>query len=84
MDRSLRRGESIERDELLHRLVEIQYERRDLELLRGTFRVRGDVVELFPAYEETAYRVEMSVSVRNAGTLPTLSARMTKVPLPFN
>ncbi len=55
----LRRGDCIERDELLHRLVEIQYERRDLELLRGTFRVRGDVVELFPAYEETAYRIEM-------------------------
>ncbi len=55
----LRRGESIDRDELLHRLVEIQYERRDLELLRGTFRARGDVVELFPAYEETAYRVEL-------------------------
>ena len=55
----LERGARADRDELLHRLVEIQYERRDMELLRGTFRVRGDVVEVFPAYERTAYRVEM-------------------------
>ena len=42
----------------VRRLVDIQYERNDLELLRGSFRVRGDIVELLPAYEETAYRVE--------------------------
>ena len=53
------RGGTIERDDLLHRLVEVQYERSDLELVRGTFRVRGDVVEVFPAYEETAYRIEL-------------------------
>ena len=55
----LERGQICDRDELLRKLVNIQYVRRDLELLRGTFRVRGDVVEIFPAYEETAYRVEM-------------------------
>jgi excinuclease ABC subunit B len=55
----LERGERTDRDRLLRSLVDIQYERRDLELLRGCFRVRGDVVEVFPAYEETAYRVEM-------------------------
>ncbi len=53
------RGAEVDRDDLLRKLVDIQYERRDLELLRGTFRVRGDVVEIFPAYEETAYRIEM-------------------------
>jgi excinuclease ABC subunit B len=53
------RGGTLERDELLRALINIQYERRDLELLRGSFRVRGDVVEIFPAYEETAYRVGM-------------------------
>ncbi len=53
------RGARIDRDDLLRKLVDIQYVRRDLELLRGTFRARGDVVEVLPAYEETAYRIEM-------------------------
>jgi excinuclease ABC subunit B len=49
----------IVRDDLLSRLVEIQYERNDFDFHRGTFRVRGDVVEIFPAYEaDTAIRVE--------------------------
>jgi len=53
------RGEELRRDELLRRLVDIQYERNDVDFHRGTFRVRGDVVEIFPAYEETtAVRVE--------------------------
>ncbi len=56
---SLRPGMEMERDELLHRLVEIQYDRNDVEFDRGTFRVRGDVVEIFPAgYEKSALRVE--------------------------
>ena len=53
------RGATVDRDDLLQRLVQIQYRRSDMELLRGTFRVRGDVVEIFPAYEQTAYRVEL-------------------------
>jgi excinuclease ABC subunit B len=53
------RGEVLDRDDLLQRLVMIQYRRSDMELLRGTFRVRGDVVEILPAYEQTAYRVEL-------------------------
>src|SRR6187397_783630 len=53
------KGEEFRRDELLRRLVDIQYERNDVDFHRGTFRVRGDVVEIFPAYEEaTAIRVE--------------------------
>jgi excinuclease ABC subunit B len=52
-------GQTLDRDMLLRRLVEMQYERNDIDFHRGTFRVRGDVVEVFPAYEdETAVRIE--------------------------
>ena len=52
-------GKDISREEMLHRLIEIQYERNDIDFHRGTFRVRGDVVEIFPPYEdEQALRVE--------------------------
>ena len=55
----MERGEEMRRDELLRRLVDIQYDRNDIDFHRGTFRVRGDVVEIFPAYEEhVAIRVE--------------------------
>ena len=55
----LEEGMEIGRDHLLRRLVEIQYERNDIDFHRGTFRVRGDVVEIFPAYEEErAIRVD--------------------------
>jgi excinuclease ABC subunit B len=53
------KGEELLRDNLLRRLVDIQYERNDVDFHRGTFRVRGDVVEIFPAYEnDVAIRVE--------------------------
>ncbi len=53
------RGEELRRDVLLRQLVDIQYERNDVDFHRGTFRVRGDVVEIFPTYEqETAIRIE--------------------------
>src|SRR5258706_13557250 len=53
------KGEELPRDELLRRLVDVQYERNDVDFHRGSFRVRGDVVEGFPAYEhETAIRIE--------------------------
>ena len=55
----LQRGGMIDRDELLHRLVAILYNRRDIDFQRGTFRARGDVIECWPAYEEFAYRIEM-------------------------
>jgi excinuclease ABC subunit B len=55
----LQKGEELRRDVLLRQLVDIQYERNDVDFHRGTFRVRGDVVEIFPTYEhETAIRVE--------------------------
>ena len=53
------KGDSIERNKLLRRLIDIQYERNDIQFVRGTLRVRGDVVEVFPAYEEFAYRIEL-------------------------
>ena len=56
---SLRRGGKIRRDKLLRHLVDIQYDRNDLTLVRGTFRARGDVIEIFPAYEEITVRVEL-------------------------
>src|SRR5262245_59013689 len=52
-------GAEIERDKLLRRLVDIQYTRNDMAFNRGTFRVRGDTLEIIPAYEELAIRVEM-------------------------
>src|SRR5947208_6179335 len=56
----LERGAETERDAMLRKLVDMQYERNDFDFHRGTFRVRGDVVEIFPAYEETkAIRVEL-------------------------
>ena len=56
---SLRTGMEIERNKLLHRLVDVQYERNDIDFKRGTFRVRGDVVEIFPvSRDEHCMRVE--------------------------
>ncbi|MFD0856736.1 excinuclease ABC subunit UvrB, partial [Actinomadura adrarensis] len=55
----LRVGDEIERDDLLRQLVGMQYERNDLAFSRGTFRVRGDTVEIIPQYEELAVRIEM-------------------------
>ncbi|MFJ8466887.1 excinuclease ABC subunit UvrB [Streptomyces swartbergensis] len=55
----LRVGEEHDRDELLRRFVDIQYTRNDMAFSRGTFRVRGDTIEIFPVYEELAVRIEM-------------------------
>ena len=57
---SLRLGQTIDRQRILHKLVEIQYTRNDIDFKRGTFRVRGDVIEVIPAaYGEKAVRIEM-------------------------
>ena len=56
---SLRPGMEKDRDEVIHKLIDIQYDRNDMDFKRGTFRVRGDVLEVYPAYSEgEAYRVE--------------------------
>ena len=52
-------GGRVNRDELLMKLIDIQYERSDIDFQRGKFRVRGDVIEVWPAYEEFAFRVEL-------------------------
>jgi excinuclease ABC subunit B len=61
LDRSVKLavGTEVERDKLLRRLVDVQYTRNDMAFNRGTFRVRGDTLEIIPAYEELAVRVEM-------------------------
>src|SRR6188508_1041279 len=55
----VRQGESLDRRDLLSKLVDARYDRNDLDLRRGTFRVRGDVIEIVPAYEETGIRIEL-------------------------
>ncbi|HBH01040.1 MAG: excinuclease ABC subunit B [Candidatus Rokubacteria bacterium RBG_16_73_20] len=63
----LAQGDRIDRDEIIRRLIAVQYERNDYDFHRGTFRVRGDVVEIFPANEETvALRVELFGDVVDA------------------
>ncbi len=56
---SLRKGDTLDRDEMLMRLVDIQYERNDVSFTRCKFRVRGDCIELWPSYEEFALRIEL-------------------------
>jgi excinuclease ABC subunit B len=55
----LEKGQQISRKDITRRLVEILYERNDNDFRRGTFRVRGDVIEVFPTYDESAYRIEL-------------------------
>ena len=54
---SLARGTQVDRDQILRKLVEIQYERNDHEFKRGTFRVRGDIIEVYPSYEDVGLRI---------------------------
>src|SRR6202451_1734200 len=54
----IRKGAETDRDEMLRKLIDLQYARNDIDFKRATFRVRGDVVELHPSYEEFAYRIE--------------------------
>ena len=56
---SLQQGQTIARDRLLRQLVEIQYERNDHEFSRGVFRVRGDIIEVYPSYDEEGIRIEL-------------------------
>ena len=56
---ALERGQRIDRDAILRKLVEIQYERNDHDFERGVFRVRGDIIEVYPSYDEQAVRIEL-------------------------
>src|SRR6185436_16499709 len=55
----LEKGQKISREQIVTKLVDILYERSDLDFRRGTFRVRGDVIEVFPTYDDLAYRIEL-------------------------
>ncbi len=55
----LEKGQKIKRQDILRKLVEILYERNDTDFRRGTFRVRGDVIEIFPPYDDNAFRIEL-------------------------
>src|SRR6201986_4362326 len=55
----LEKGQKIKREDITRKLVEILYERTDAEFRRGTFRVRGDVIEIYPTYDDNAYRIEL-------------------------
>ncbi len=55
----LEKGQQVRRQDILRRLVEIQYERSEADFKRGTFRVRGDRIELYPTYDDSAYRIEL-------------------------
>ncbi|MBZ5507759.1 MAG: excinuclease ABC subunit UvrB [Acidobacteriia bacterium] len=55
----LEKGQKIKRNDIFAKLVEILYERNDVDFKRGTFRVRGDVIEVFPTYDDNAYRIEL-------------------------
>jgi len=55
----LEKGQKIRREDITKRLVEILYERNDVDFRRGTFRVRGDIIEVYPTYDENAYRIEL-------------------------
>jgi excinuclease ABC subunit B len=55
----LEKGQKIRRNDIVSKLVDILYERNDTDFRRGTFRVRGDVIEVFPTYEDNAYRIEL-------------------------
>lgn len=81
---SLKRGELIRREELLLKLVDIQYKRNDISFTRGTFRVRGDVIEIWPASEEISLRVELLVMRSTILASPTLlQARFLKKMMSF-
>jgi excinuclease ABC subunit B len=72
------RGGTADRDFIIQKLVDIQYERNDVNFTRGKFRVRGDTIEIFPAYEEQALRVELfGDEVDRIITLDTLTGEIT-------
>ncbi|CAN5844958.1 excinuclease ABC subunit UvrB [soil metagenome] len=75
----LERGQKIDRDQILRKLVEIQYERNDHEFKRGVFRVRGDIVEVCPSYEDTAVRIELfGNEVDELATFDPLTGKIIK------
>jgi len=75
----LEKGQRIQRDEILRRLVEMQYSRQDYGLERGCFRARGDVVEVFPTYEDYAIRIDMfGDDIESIAQIDPISGRTLK------
>ncbi|UCE05766.1 MAG: excinuclease ABC subunit UvrB [bacterium] len=73
----LRKGDRIERNKILEKLVDIHYSRNDFDFTRGTFRVRGDVIEVIPAYEEEGVRIELfGNEIENISIIDTLTGKM--------
>src|SRR4051812_15213827 len=76
---SIRKDVPTDRDEMLRRLIDLQYSRNDMDFKRATFRVRGDVVELHPSYEEFAYRIEFfGDSITNIDAINPLTGELLK------
>src|SRR6476661_614182 len=75
----IRKGVPTDRDEMLRKLIDLQYSRNDIDFKRGTFRVRGDVVELHPSYEEFAYRIEFfGDEITNIDAINPLTGELLK------
>ncbi len=73
----LRKGERIPRKQILEKLVDIHYTRNDIDFSRGTFRVRGDVIEVIPAYEEEGVRIELfGNEIENISIIDTLTGKI--------
>jgi len=76
----IERGERIDRDSLILRLIQIQYERNDYEFVRGRIRVRGDTLEVFPSYQEKALRIEFSGDeISKISEIDSISAKVLNV-----
>ncbi len=75
----IRKDSETDRDEMLRKLIDLQYSRNDIDFKRGTFRVRGDVVELHPSYEEFAYRIEFfGEQITNIDAINPLTGELLK------
>src|SRR4051794_1310265 len=75
----IRKNVETDRDEMLRKLIDLQYSRNDMDFKRGTFRVRGDVVELHPSYEEFAYRIEFfGDEITNIDAIHPLTGELLK------
>jgi excinuclease ABC subunit B len=75
----IRKGIETDRDEMLRKLIDLQYSRNDIDFKRATFRVRGDVVELHPSYEEFAYRIEFfGDEITNIDAINPLTGELLK------
>src|SRR4051812_35102976 len=75
----IRKGVPTDRDEMLRKLIDLQYSRNDMDFKRATFRVRGDVVELHPSYEEFAYRIEFfGDEITNIDAINPLTGELLK------